>query len=52
MDLISNLMLGFQNAVTLQNLLYCLTGVSVGTLIGVLPGMGPVATVAMLLPTP
>ncbi len=50
MDLISNLMLGFQNAVTLQNLLYCLTGVSVGTLIGVLPGMGPVATVAMLLP--
>lgn len=50
MDLISNLMLGFQNAVTLQNLLYCFTGVSVGTLIGVLPGMGPVATVAMLLP--
>ena len=50
MDLVSNLLLGFQNAVTLQNLLYCFTGVSVGTLIGVLPGMGPVATVAMLLP--
>lgn len=49
-DLVSNLLLGFQSAVTLQNLLYCLIGVSVGTLIGVLPGMGPVATVAMLLP--
>ena len=35
MDLVSNLLLGFQNAVTLQNLLYCFTGVSVGTLIGV-----------------
>ncbi|MFU0841759.1 MAG: Tripartite tricarboxylate transporter permease [Burkholderia sp.] len=49
-DLVSNLLLGFENAVSLQNLLYCLIGVSVGTLIGVLPGMGPVATVAMLLP--
>ena len=34
MDLVSNLLLGFQNAVTLQNLLYCFTVVSVGTLIG------------------
>ena len=50
MDLMANLLLGFQHAVTLQNLLYCFIGVSVGTLIGVLPGMGPVATVAMLLP--
>lgn len=50
MDLLSNLMLGFEHAVTLQNLFYCFMGVSVGTLIGVLPGMGPVATVAMLLP--
>ncbi len=50
MDLMVNLLLGFQHAVTLQNLLYCFIGVSVGTLIGVLPGMGPVATVAMLLP--
>ena len=50
MDLIANLWLGFEQAVSLQNLLYCFVGVSVGTLIGVLPGMGPVATVAMLLP--
>ncbi len=50
MELLNNLILGFENAVTLQNLLYCFVGVSVGTLIGVLPGMGPVATVAMLLP--
>lgn len=50
MDILSHLILGFSTAVTLQNLLYCLVGVTVGTLIGVLPGMGPVATVAMLLP--
>lgn len=50
MDLLANLMLGFESAVTLQNVLYCFAGVTVGTLIGVLPGMGPVATVAMLLP--
>ncbi|MBO5658769.1 MAG: tripartite tricarboxylate transporter permease [Duodenibacillus sp.] len=50
MDLLNNLALGFSAAVTLQNLLYCFVGVSIGTLIGVLPGMGPVATVAMLLP--
>ena len=50
MDILSHLILGFSTAVTLQNLLYCFVGVTVGTLIGVLPGMGPVATVAMLLP--
>lgn len=50
MDLLQHLWLGLEHAVTLQNLLYCFIGVSVGTLIGVLPGMGPVATVAMLLP--
>ncbi len=50
MDLISNLWIGLQAAVSLQNLLYCLIGVTLGTLVGVLPGMGPVATVAMLLP--
>ena len=50
MDLLQNLVLGFGVALTWQNLLYCLIGVSVGTLIGVLPGIGTVATVAMLLP--
>ncbi len=50
MDLLSNLSLGFETAFTIQNLLYCFIGVTLGTLIGVLPGLGPVATIAMLLP--
>jgi putative tricarboxylic transport membrane protein len=50
MDILSNLWLGFGVAVTPINLLYCLIGVMLGTLIGVLPGIGPVATIAMLLP--
>lgn len=50
LGLISNLMSGFDTALSLQNILYCTIGVTIGTLIGVLPGMGPVATVAMLLP--
>jgi TctA family transporter len=37
-------------ALTLQNLMYCFVGVFLGTLIGVLPGIGPLATMAMLLP--
>ena len=48
--LLPNLALGFQTAVSLQNLIYCFTGVFVGTLIGVLPGIGPLAAIAMLLP--
>lgn len=51
MDLINNLMLGFQTALTLTNLLYAFGGAVLGTLIGVLPGLGPVATIAMLLPS-
>ncbi|MFP8778012.1 tripartite tricarboxylate transporter permease [Hydrogenophaga sp. RWCD_12] len=50
MDLINNLSLGFGVAFTLQNLLYAFVGCLLGTLIGVLPGIGPVATIAMLLP--
>ena len=50
MDLLNNLALGFQTAGTFDNLLYCLIGVILGTLIGVLPGIGPLATIAMLLP--
>jgi putative tricarboxylic transport membrane protein len=50
MELLHNLELGFGIALTLQNLLYCLLGVTLGTLVGVLPGIGPVATIAMLLP--
>ena len=50
MDLLHNLAVGFGAALSLQNLLFCLTGCLLGTLIGVLPGIGPLATVAMLLP--
>ena len=50
MTLFSNLALGFGVALTPINLMYCLVGVILGTLIGVLPGIGPVATIAMLLP--
>jgi TctA family transporter len=51
MELISNLALGFATALTPLNLLYAFVGALIGTLIGVLPGLGPVATLAMLLPT-
>ena len=51
MDLLDNLALGFQTALSLQNLVYAFFGVLLGTLIGVLPGLGPVATMAMLLPS-
>lgn len=51
MDLINNLALGFQAAATFQNMFYALMGAVLGTLIGVLPGLGPVATIAMLLPS-
>jgi putative tricarboxylic transport membrane protein len=50
MELLADLQLGLGVALTLQNILYCFIGVLLGTLIGVLPGIGPVATIAMLLP--
>ncbi|MEA2907765.1 MAG: putative tricarboxylic transport rane protein [Alphaproteobacteria bacterium] len=50
MDVFNNLIYGFGVALSLQNLLYCLIGVTVGTLIGVLPGIGPLGTIAMLMP--
>lgn len=50
MDLFANLALGFEAALHPANLLYCFIGALFGTLIGVLPGLGPVATISMLLP--
>lgn len=50
MELIDNLSLGFGVAFTFQNLIYAFIGCLLGTLIGVLPGIGPLATIAMLLP--
>ncbi len=50
MDLIANLGVGFEIALTPVNILYCFVGVLLGTLVGVLPGIGPTGTVAILLP--
>jgi TctA family transporter len=50
MDLLANLATGFAVAGTPINLMYAFIGCLLGTLIGVLPGIGPVATIAMLLP--
>ena len=50
MELFDNLWLGLQTSMTPVNLLYALMGVFLGTAIGVLPGLGPAATIAMLLP--
>ena len=49
-NIFNNLIIGFGVAISPIHLLYALIGVMLGTLIGVLPGIGPVATIAMLLP--
>ncbi len=51
MELLNNLALGFGVAASWTNLLYAFMGALLGTLIGVLPGLGPVTTIAMLLPS-
>jgi TctA family transporter len=51
MDLINNLALGFGVALSWINLAYAFGGALLGTLVGVLPGLGPTATIAMLLPS-
>jgi TctA family transporter len=50
LELFDNLALGFATALSPWNVVYCFVGVLLGTLIGVLPGIGPTATIAMLLP--
>ncbi len=50
MELLNELIMGFGVALSPINLLYCFFGAMIGTLIGVLPGIGPLATIAMLLP--
>lgn len=50
MESIQHLFQGFSIATTLDNLFYCLAGAIVGTLIGVLPGIGPIAGIALLIP--
>jgi len=50
MDFLSHFSLAFQVALEPINLLLCLIGVFLGTLVGVLPGLGPTATISLLLP--
>ena len=50
MGVLESLALGFETAFTPTNLLFCLIGVALGTSVGVLPGIGPTATIAMLMP--
>jgi TctA family transporter len=50
MELLDNLQMGFYTAVSLQNLGFALIGCLLGTLIGILPGIGPIPAIAMLLP--
>ena len=50
MEAADNLLLGFSLALTPANLFWCFVGVFLGTIVGILPGLGPPATIAMLLP--
>jgi putative tricarboxylic transport membrane protein len=50
MEALHNLAFGFEHALTLQNLMYCAIGCVVGTFVGLLPGLGPLATISLLLP--
>ncbi|HMM22646.1 MAG TPA: tripartite tricarboxylate transporter permease [Selenomonadales bacterium] len=50
MEAISNLWLGFSVATSGLNILYCLVGVTMGMIVGVMPGLGPVAGTAILVP--
>ena len=49
-DALSAILAGFAVALEPAHILYCLLGVVVGTVVGVLPGLGPAATIALLLP--
>jgi putative tricarboxylic transport membrane protein len=51
MDFLSNVWIGFQVAFQPTNFFFCFLGVLMGTLVGVLPGLGPVAAMSLLLPT-
>lgn len=50
METLANLGLGFQNALTIEALLTCLAGVTLGTIVGVLPGIGAMAAISLCLP--
>ena len=51
LDFFQSVLMGFQVALSPGNLFFCFVGVLIGTLVGVLPGLGPVAAISLLLPT-
>lgn len=50
MDLLANFALGLETAIVPANLFYCFAGVFLGTFVGVIPGIGPLAAISMLFP--
>lgn len=48
--MLDQILLGFNVALSFDNLFYCFLGVILGTIVGVLPGLGPAGTIALLLP--
>ena len=50
MDLLANIALGLETALLPHNLFYCFLGVFLGTMVGVIPGIGPLAAISMLIP--
>ena len=50
MDILHHILFGFEVALQPLNLVFCFLGVLIGTLVGVLPGLGPVAAISLLLP--
>ena len=50
MEILNSILVGFSTATTINNLFYSLLGVTLGTLVGILPGLGPVTAMALLIP--
>jgi len=50
MDLLNSLSIGFDTALSIKNLFWCFAGSFLGTLVGVLPGIGPITALSLLLP--
>ena len=50
MDSMQGILIGLSGAASPTNLLFCFIGVALGTAVGVLPGLGPTATISLLLP--
>ncbi|MGE0119004.1 MAG: tripartite tricarboxylate transporter permease [Dongiaceae bacterium] len=50
MEILQNLLFGFQVAMSPSNFLHCFIGALLGTMVGILPGVGPITAIAVLLP--